>query len=101
MAGPSGLLESATARFGSVVRPGPEAAPPLSHSRGATGHIDEAAAVRATFAIAPRTADGFKKSDDTQRRHGMNSHVSAILLGVADMGRSKRFYTEGLGWKVQ
>jgi catechol 2,3-dioxygenase-like lactoylglutathione lyase family enzyme len=31
----------------------------------------------------------------------MNSHVSTILLGVNDMERSKRFYTEGLGWKVQ
>jgi len=31
----------------------------------------------------------------------MNSHISAILLGVKDMERSKRFYTEGLGWKVQ
>jgi predicted lactoylglutathione lyase len=31
----------------------------------------------------------------------MNSHVSSILLGVSDMDRSKRFYTEGLGWKVQ
>ena len=30
----------------------------------------------------------------------MNAHVSAILLGVEDMERSKRFYTE-LGWKVQ
>ena len=28
----------------------------------------------------------------------MNSHVSSILLGVEDMDRSKRFYTEGLGW---
>jgi catechol 2,3-dioxygenase-like lactoylglutathione lyase family enzyme len=31
----------------------------------------------------------------------MNSHVSSILLGVRDMERSKRFYTEGLGWKVR
>jgi uncharacterized protein len=31
----------------------------------------------------------------------MNSHVSSILLGVNDMERSKRFYSEGLGWKVQ
>src|SRR5579859_7637053 len=31
----------------------------------------------------------------------MNTHISAILLGVKDMERSKRFYTEGLGWKVQ
>jgi predicted enzyme related to lactoylglutathione lyase len=31
----------------------------------------------------------------------MNSHVSAILLGVKDMERSKRFYAEGLGWKVK
>jgi catechol 2,3-dioxygenase-like lactoylglutathione lyase family enzyme len=31
----------------------------------------------------------------------MNAHVSAILLGVADMDRSKRFYTEGLGWEVE
>ena len=31
----------------------------------------------------------------------MNSHVSAILLGVKDMERSKRFYADGLGWKVK
>ena len=31
----------------------------------------------------------------------MNAHVSSILLGVRDMDRSKQFYTEGLGWKVQ
>jgi uncharacterized protein len=31
----------------------------------------------------------------------MDSHVSSILLGVNDMERSRRFYTEGLGWKVQ
>src|SRR4029434_6124156 len=31
----------------------------------------------------------------------MNAHVSSILLGVLDMERSKRFYTEGLCWKVQ
>jgi predicted lactoylglutathione lyase len=30
----------------------------------------------------------------------MNAHVSSILLGVRDMDRSKRFYSE-LGWKVQ
>jgi catechol 2,3-dioxygenase-like lactoylglutathione lyase family enzyme len=31
----------------------------------------------------------------------MNAHVSSILLGVRDMDRSKRFYTEGLGWEVK
>jgi hypothetical protein len=31
----------------------------------------------------------------------MNAHVSSILLGVRDMDRSKRFSTEGLGWKIQ
>jgi uncharacterized protein len=31
----------------------------------------------------------------------MNAHVSAILLGVRDMDRTKQFYTEGLGWKVK
>jgi catechol 2,3-dioxygenase-like lactoylglutathione lyase family enzyme len=31
----------------------------------------------------------------------MNAHVSSILLGVRDMEKSKRFYTEGLGWEVQ
>src|SRR5689334_24803515 len=36
-----------------------------------------------------------------QRRQGMKAHVSSILLGVEDMDRSKRFYTEGLGWEVQ
>jgi uncharacterized protein len=30
----------------------------------------------------------------------MKAHVSSILLGVEDMDRSKRFYTEGLGWEV-
>jgi catechol 2,3-dioxygenase-like lactoylglutathione lyase family enzyme len=31
----------------------------------------------------------------------MKAHVSSILLGVQDMERSKRFYKEGLGWKVK
>jgi hypothetical protein len=31
----------------------------------------------------------------------MKTHVSSILLGVRDMDRSKRFYTEGLGWKIE
>ncbi|HEY3105239.1 MAG TPA: VOC family protein [Gaiellaceae bacterium] len=31
----------------------------------------------------------------------MNAHVSAILLGVKDMERSKSFYVDGLGWKVE
>jgi hypothetical protein len=31
----------------------------------------------------------------------MKAHVSSILLGVQDMGRSKQFYTQGLGWKIQ
>jgi hypothetical protein len=31
----------------------------------------------------------------------MNAHVSSILLGARDMDRSKQFYTEGMGWKVQ
>jgi predicted lactoylglutathione lyase len=30
----------------------------------------------------------------------MKAHVSAILLGVRDMDRSKRFYTD-LGWKIE
>src|SRR5262245_22505089 len=36
-----------------------------------------------------------------QGRQAMKAHVSSILLGVEDMDRSKRFYTEGLGWKVE
>jgi catechol 2,3-dioxygenase-like lactoylglutathione lyase family enzyme len=31
----------------------------------------------------------------------MKAHVSSILLGVEDMDRSKRFYTDGLGWEVE
>ncbi|MDX2391209.1 VOC family protein [Streptomyces sp. NPDC054904] len=31
----------------------------------------------------------------------MKAHVSSILLGVRDMDRAKRFYIEGLGWKIQ
>jgi predicted enzyme related to lactoylglutathione lyase len=41
------------------------------------------------------------KLSRTERIDEMNSHVSTILLGVNDIERSKRFYTEGLGWKVQ
>ena len=28
----------------------------------------------------------------------MNPHVSALTLGVMDVNRAKRFYTDGLGW---
>jgi uncharacterized protein len=38
---------------------------------------------------------------DEEGRHDMKAHVSAILLGVQDMDRSKRFYTEGLGWTIE
>ena len=31
----------------------------------------------------------------------MNAHVSSLLLGVRDMDRSREFYMEGLGWKIQ
>ncbi|GLW23768.1 glyoxalase [Microbispora triticiradicis] len=31
----------------------------------------------------------------------MKAHVSSILLGVRDMDQAKRFYTEGLGWKIK
>jgi catechol 2,3-dioxygenase-like lactoylglutathione lyase family enzyme len=31
----------------------------------------------------------------------VKAHVSSILLGVQDMERAKRFYTDGLGWKVK
>ena len=30
----------------------------------------------------------------------MRPFVSLITLGVADVGRAKRFYTEGLGWPI-
>jgi len=41
------------------------------------------------------------QNENKRGENDMNSHVSAILLGVKDMERSKSFYTEGLGWKVQ
>ena len=31
----------------------------------------------------------------------MNSHVSAITLGVRDFDRAKQFYSEGLGWPIR
>ncbi|GAA3254314.1 VOC family protein [Dactylosporangium siamense] len=31
----------------------------------------------------------------------MKASVSSILLGVGDMDRTKRFYTEGLGWTIE
>jgi catechol 2,3-dioxygenase-like lactoylglutathione lyase family enzyme len=41
------------------------------------------------------------KPNEPERMNAMNSQVSSILLGVNDMQRSKRFYSEGLGWKIQ
>jgi len=31
----------------------------------------------------------------------MNPHVSVITLGVHDLDRAKRFYSEGVGWPIQ
>jgi uncharacterized protein len=31
----------------------------------------------------------------------MKPSISAILIGVRDMDRAKRFYIEGLGWPIQ
>jgi uncharacterized protein len=31
----------------------------------------------------------------------MKPHVSGITLGVEDVARAKRFYSEGLGWPVE
>jgi catechol 2,3-dioxygenase-like lactoylglutathione lyase family enzyme len=41
-------------------------------------------------------------TNDAEKRagQGMNAHLSAILLGVRDLERSKRFYT-ALGWKIE
>jgi catechol 2,3-dioxygenase-like lactoylglutathione lyase family enzyme len=31
----------------------------------------------------------------------MKPHVAVITLGVRDLGRARRFYSEGLGWTIQ
>jgi uncharacterized protein len=31
----------------------------------------------------------------------MNPHIGFITLGVSDLNRAKRFYSEGLGWPIQ
>ncbi|MFC9970858.1 VOC family protein [Spirillospora sp. NPDC127200] len=31
----------------------------------------------------------------------MKAHVSSILLGVRDLEAAKRFYIEGLGWRIK
>ena len=31
----------------------------------------------------------------------MNPHVGFITLGVSDLARAKKFYSEGLGWPIQ
>jgi predicted enzyme related to lactoylglutathione lyase len=31
----------------------------------------------------------------------MKAHASSMLLSVRDMERAKRFYTDGLGWKIK
>jgi catechol 2,3-dioxygenase-like lactoylglutathione lyase family enzyme len=30
----------------------------------------------------------------------MKAHISVITLGVRDLNRAKRFYSEGLGWPI-
>jgi len=48
-------------------------------------------------------SEGSVRSDaeSAAQTTGMNAYASAILLGVKDMEASKRFYTEGLGWKIE
>ena len=36
-----------------------------------------------------------------ERRHHDEAHVSVITLGVRDLNRAKKFYSEGLGWPIQ
>jgi uncharacterized protein len=55
-------------------------------------------ATRQTVAAPWRIAD--RQQQQRKVENEMNSHLSAILLGVKDMERSKRFYTD-LGWKVE
>jgi catechol 2,3-dioxygenase-like lactoylglutathione lyase family enzyme len=31
----------------------------------------------------------------------MRPHVAVITLGVRDLGRARKFYSEGLGWPIQ
>lgn len=31
----------------------------------------------------------------------MKPHVAVITLGVRDLERARRFYSEGLGWQIQ
>src|SRR5438477_5691832 len=56
---------------------------------------------RTLRARKPLTSSSAQGSKHVLGRREMNAHVSAILLGVNDMEKSKRFYTEGLGWKIQ
>src|SRR3989454_9160420 len=68
----------------------------------ASGSSSKTFSKKGETAVATKTdhdATGDARTDAQGR--GMNSHVSAILLGVKDMEKSKRFYTEGLGWKIQ
>ena len=49
------------------------------------------------------TSEGSVRNDThgAGEAKSMNAYASAVLLGVKDMAASKRFYTEGLGWKVE
>ena len=52
--------------------------------------------------MAAKSESGVRSDPESAgRTRGMNAHASAIILGVKDMEASKRFYTEGLGWKVE
>ena len=42
-----------------------------------------------------------RRCDRRTRRHHDEAHVSVITLGVRDLNRAKKFYSEGLGWPIQ
>src|SRR5439155_12408865 len=49
-----------------------------------------------TSRTGPRT-----EPPDVTRRHHDEARVSVITLGVRDLNRAKKFYSEGLGWPIQ
>jgi predicted enzyme related to lactoylglutathione lyase len=42
-----------------------------------------------------------RSAESSTKEKKMKANVSSILLGVGDMERTKRFYTEGLSWTIE
>jgi catechol 2,3-dioxygenase-like lactoylglutathione lyase family enzyme len=49
--------------------------------------------------VSPTAFNGVASGGAEQRTLDMQQQISVVTLSVGDLGRSKRFYAEGFGWR--